>query len=277
MNHSCASNVAQMFGIQGRVIAPSAACASASQAIGIGFEAISSGKINMMLCGGSDEFHPLFTGTFDLMNAASTHFNKKPGHTPRPFDQDRDGVVCSEGCGLMLLESLESAKLRDAKIFAEITGFASLSDSSNIANPDAKAIQRCMEKALRNADLDPDQIDYINAHATGTIDGDIAESIAINALFGNKKAVSSLKGHMGHTMAASGSLESIGAIGMMEKNKIIPTLNLDKIDPMCNKIRHVKTLEDTVIRNILKNSFALGGVNSSLVLRRYENDRFGNR
>ncbi|MEW5908462.1 MAG: beta-ketoacyl-[acyl-carrier-protein] synthase family protein [Thermodesulfobacteriota bacterium] len=277
MNHSCAANVSQMFGIKGTIIAPSAACASAAQAIGIGFDAVASGKIDMMLCGGSDEFHPLFTGTFDLMNAASTHFNRTPSSTPRPFEQNRDGVVCSEGCGLILLESLGSAKRRNADIFAEVVGFASLSDPSSIANPDAQAIRDCMEKALKNAGVNPDQVDYINAHATGTVDGDIAECTAIGALFGNTKPVSSLKGHLGHTMAASGSLEIIGSIGMMEKKQIIPTLNLDKIDPMCNKTRHVQRVESAAIRYILKNSFALGGVNSSLVLRRYGNERFGNR
>lgn len=272
MNHSCAANVSHMLGITGRTLAPAAACATGCQAIGIGFEMVASGKQNMMLCGGSDEFHPLFTGTFDVMNAASIKYNESPSRTPRPFDRDRDGVVCSEGCGLLLLESLASAKNRKAEIGAEIIGFASVSDPSSIANPDAMSIRNCMEKAVLNAGLKSEEIDYINAHATATLDGDVAECMAINAVFGDQPPVSSLKGHMGHTMAASGSLELIAVIGMIQKGWIIPTLNLDNIDPMCDNINHIQLLENRPITTIIKNSFALGGINSSIVLRRYEDE-----
>ncbi len=273
MNHSCAFNVSQVLGIKGRVIAPSAACSTGCQAVGIGYEMIAFGKQDYMFCGGSDEFHPLTALSFDLINAASTGYNSTPSGTPRPFDRDRDGIVCSEGCGILLLESLESAKKRGAEILAEIAGFASTSNSENIANPSAESLVACMKKALADGKISSQDIDYINAHATGTIQGDIEEADAVYEVFGGDVPVSSLKGHLGHTMAASGSLELIAMIEMMKKNVVIPTLNLENIDDLCKKINLVQNLEKRVIKYALKNNFALGGVNSSLILRSYENDR----
>jgi 3-oxoacyl-[acyl-carrier-protein] synthase II len=272
MNHSTAANVSQLLGICGRTLAPAAACSTGCQAVGIGFEMIASGKQRLMLCGGTDEFHPLFTATFDVMNAASIHFNQAPHQTPRPFDRDRDGVVCSEGSGVLLLESLESALARRAPILAEIAGFATQSDPSNIANPDAGSIVSCMRMCLENADLKPGAIDYINAHATATVEGDASECAAIRTLFGDAVPVSSLKGHLGHTMAASGALELIACIDMIQQHRILPTLNLDGVDPACEGIRHIPRIEEKPLRWILKNNFALGGVNSSVLLRRFSHD-----
>ncbi len=273
MNHSCASNVAQTLGIKGRVIAPSAACSTGSQAVGLGYEIIALGKQECMLCGGADEFHPLTTASFDIINAASVGYNDRPSQTPRPFDRDRDGIVCAEGSGILLLESLESAKKRGAAIFAEITGFATTSNPENIADPSADSMEDCMRKALSDAGLKPQDVDYINAHATATIRGDIEECNAIHEIFGEGVPVSSLKGHLGHTMAASGSLELIATINMMKRNSIIPSLNLENPDDLCKNINLIQQMENRQIRYVLKNSFALGGVNSSLVLRRYENDK----
>lgn len=273
MNHSCAFNCSQVLGLKGRVIAPSAACSTGCQAVGIGYEMIAFGKQDYMLCGGSDEFHPLTTLSFDLINAASTGYNFSPTKTPRPFDRDRDGIVCSEGCGILLLESLESAKERGADILAEIVGFASTANSENIANPSAESLVACMKKTLSDAGISPREIDYVNAHATGTLRGDTEECNAIYEVFGGDTAVSSLKGHIGHTMAASGSLELIAAIDMIRKKVVIPTLNLENIDDLCKKIYLVRDPEKKEIRYILKNNFALGGVNSSLILRSYENDK----
>lgn len=272
MNHSCAFNVSQVLGIKGRVIAPSAACATGCQAVGIGYEMIAFGKQDYMLCGGADEFHPLTTFSFDLINAASTGFNSSPSRTPRPFDRDRDGMVCSEGCGILLLETLESARNRGADIFAEIIGFASSANPENIANPGAESLVECMKKALVDAKISAVDVDYINAHATGTIQGDAEESKAIYEVFGGDVPVSSLKGHLGHTMAASGSLELIASIHMLRKKEVIPTLNLENIDNICKIINLVQNLEKKDIRCILKNNFALGGVNSCLILRSYDND-----
>lgn len=272
MNHSCAANVSQILGITGRTLSPSAACSTSCQAIGYGYEMIAFGKQDFMLCGGTDEYHPLFTGTFDILNAASVKFNDQPSRTPRPFDRDRDGVVCSEGSGILLLESQDSAEKRGANILSEIIGFATVSDPSNIANPDMASIKRCMQLALSDANIKPEEIDYVNAHATSTIQGDIAESEAISELFGNNTPVSSFKGHLGHTMAASGALESIALVEMINRGCLIPTLNLENIDDACSNIRHICELETTNIKTAIKNNFALGGINSSLVIRRYKDD-----
>ena len=270
MNHSCAFNVTQVLGIKGRVIAPSAACSTGCQAVGIGYEMIASGKQDYMLCGGADEYHPLTTLSFDLINAASTGYNSSPTKTPRPFDRDRDGIVCSEGCGILLLESLESARKRNADILAEIVGFASTANPENIANPSSESLVTCMNKALSDGKISPSDVDYVNAHATGTVQGDLEEADAVYEVFGGDVPVSSLKGHLGHTMAASGSLELIASIEMMRKNMVIPTLNLENIDDLCKKLNLVQNPEEKKIEYILKNNFALGGVNSSLVLRSYK-------
>lgn len=272
MNHSCAANISKFLGITGRILSPSAACSTSCQAIGYGYEMIAFGRQQYMLCGGADEFHPLTAGTFDILNAASINFNEQPHRTPRPFDRDRDGVVCSEGSGIILLESLASAKKRGAAILGEIIGFSTISDQKSIANPDAVSIEFCMRESLRDAGIEPQQIDYINAHATATEQGDVAESEGIFRLFGSHTPVSSFKGHLGHTLAASGSLESCALVGMLNRQCLIPTLNLENVDESCNQIKHVKALKTERLQTVLKNNFALGGVNSSLVIRRFQND-----
>jgi 3-oxoacyl-[acyl-carrier-protein] synthase II len=272
MNHSCSANVSQALGIAGRILAVSSACSTSCQTVGYGAEIIAAGKQDYMICGGAEEYHPLITATFDIMNAASTEFNNNPDRTPRPFDRDRDGIVCSEGSGILLLESLESALERGAPILAEVIGFATLSDTSNIVNPSSESMELCMRNALSDAGIAPEQIDYVNAHATATEQGDSAESEAVYNLFGDDVPVSSLKGHIGHTMAASGAIEMIATIGMMNNGIIIPTLNLETIDTACGKIRHVVKREEQEITTVIKNNFAFGGVNSSVVLRRYDNE-----
>ena len=269
MGHSCAANVAQTLGIAGRTLAPSAACATGCQAVGLGYEAIALGKQDLMLCGGADEFHALTAATFDIIQAASTQYNDRPQCTPRPFDRDRDGIVCSEGAGLLLLESLDSARARGADILAEISGFASTSDSSSIANPDPEPVRLCMELALEEAGLNAADIDYVNAHATGTVQGDEAESRAIGDLFGTHTPVSSLKGHMGHAMAASGALELIACVKMLSTGQIIPTRNLDNPAAECSAIALPRQVEKKDLQTIIKNNFALGGVNCAIVLRRF--------
>jgi len=269
MGHSCAANVAQTLGIAGRTLAPSAACATSCQAVGLGYEAIALGKQDLMLCGGADEFHPLTAATFDIIQAASTQYNDRPQCTPRPFDRDRDGIVCSEGAGLLLLESLDSARARGADILAEISGFASTSDTSSIANPDPEPVRLCMELALAEAGLNAADIDYVNAHATGTVQGDEAESRAIGDLFGAHTPVSSLKGHMGHAMAASGALELIACVKMLCTGQIIPTRNLDNPAVGCSAVALPRQIENKDLQTIIKNNFALGGVNCAIVLRRF--------
>jgi 3-oxoacyl-[acyl-carrier-protein] synthase II len=270
MNHSCASNVAQTLGVTGRILAPSAACSTSCHAVGYAAEMIGLGKQEMMLCGGADEFHALTSGTFDIMNAASIAYNDSPTKTPRPFDRDRDGIVCGEGSGILFLESLESAQKRGATILAEVVGFATNSDPASIANPDVSCIEQCMRLALADAGLEPDSVGYVNAHATATEQGDIAESEAIARVFGNSVPVSSLKGHLGHAMAASGTLELAACIEMMRRGCLIPTLNLENIDPLCAKVQHLHGVTERTVDTIVKNNFALGGVNSSIILRSYQ-------
>lgn len=270
MNHSCAANVAQALEISGRLNAPASACSTGCQAVGYGFEMIAMGKQDRMLCGGADEFHPLTTATFDVMNAASCRYNAEPTRTPRPFDRDRDGVVCSEGAGVLLLEALEAAVERGAPILAEVVGFGTVTDPSNIASPSAASVERCVREALADAGVDGAQIDYVNAHATATEQGDAAESEAIRRVFGDRVPVSSLKGHLGHTMAASGAIELAATVEMMSRDVLVPTLNLAAVDPACAGIRHVTEVEAAHPAWVIKNNFAMGGVNSALVLRRYE-------
>jgi 3-oxoacyl-[acyl-carrier-protein] synthase II len=276
MNHTCAANIAQTYAISGRIMAPAAACSTASQAIGYGYETIAAGYQDMMLCGGADEHHPLTTATFDVMNAASVAYNDNPHQTPRPFAVDRDGMVCGEGSGILLLESLESAQRRGVKILGEVVGFATLTDTGNIANPDADIMAQCMRLAINNAGIEPAQIDYVNAHATATEQGDIAESQAIAAVVGEQTPVSSLKGHIGHTLAASGALESIATLDMLNTGRLVPTLNLAVVDSRCAALNYLRVSTQPPapqpINYALKNNFALGGVNTSLVFRRYTCD-----
>ncbi|WP_462323811.1 beta-ketoacyl-[acyl-carrier-protein] synthase family protein [Desulfoplanes sp.] len=272
MGHSCAANVAQTLGITGRTLAPSAACSTGCQAVGLGYETIALGRQDLMLCGGADEFHPLAIGTFDIMYAASTGYNETPEKTPRPFDRDRDGIVCSEGAGILLLESLDSALARNAPILAEIVGFATSSDSSSIVNPEPAPLAACMRASLEQGGLATGDVDYVNAHATGTVRGDGAEIRAIHEVFGPSIPVSSLKGHLGHTMAASGSLELAACVHMLRTGMLIPTLNLDHPSPECTGVHLLQKMEPCDARVILKNNFALGGVNCTIALRRYSHD-----
>lgn len=272
MGHSCAANVAQALNITGRTVAPSAACSTGCQAVALGYEAIALGRQDLMLCGGADEFHPLTAATFDIMQAASTGFNDRPELTPRPFDRDRDGVVCSEGAGVLLLESLDSARARGADILAEVAGCASTSDATSIASPDPAPVRLCMELALQDAHMTPTDIDYVNAHATGTLQGDIAESTAIADLFGPDIPVSSLKGHLGHTMAACGAVELAACVEMMRSATLIPTRNLDNPAPECSRVRLLRTVVRQPVSALIKNNFALGGVNCSVIVRRFTHD-----
>jgi 3-oxoacyl-[acyl-carrier-protein] synthase II len=270
MSHTAAVNTARALGVTGRVIAPCAACSSGCQAIGLAYEAVAFGRQEYMLCGGTDEFHPLVTGTFDLMNAASTAYAGRPEQTPRPFDAERDGVVCSEGAALLFLESAESAARRQAVILAEILGFASLHDNAGIAEPSPEPIAACMRAALKDAGIAASDVAYVNAHATGTELGDIAESRAIAEVFGPNIPVSSLKGHLGHTMAASGALESAACIYMLREKTVLPTRNLEAVDDRCAGI--LLPQNPVAMRGglVVKNSFALGGINCSLVLRSWD-------
>jgi len=266
MNHSCASNVSQALGISGRIIAPSAACATATIAIGLGAETIAGGKQDVMLCGGADEFHRLTAVVFDTLEASSRGFNDCPALTPRPFDQARDGVVCGEGAGALVLESYEHAKARGARMLGEVLGFATLSSPGSIAHPEAHVMAECMRLALDTAAVKATQIDYVNAHATGTQHGDPAECKALEDVLGRDVPVSSLKGHMGHTMGACGALELIASLRMMRDGVLWPTRNLENPDSDCGQLDLLRRNRTAELTTIMKNSFALGGINCVLII-----------
>ena len=263
MGHTVAANVALACGCSGRTLAPAAACASGLMGICLGYEAIAAGREELMICGGADEFHLLTSATFDRLGAASHAAH--PEAASRPFDVDRSGIVCGEGAGVLLLESLESALARKARVLAEIRGSSIVSSPANIAHPDAKAIADCMRRALHDASLSPQAVGYVNAHATATEYGDIAEGQAIQEVFGSAVPVSSMKGHMGHTMAACGALESIICIEMLRESVYFPTLNLKNPDTRCGDIAHLTTQARHGKVPVVKNSFALGGCNCTVI------------
>ena len=267
VSHTAAMNVAQYFGIKGYVMATSAACASALQAIGTAYGLIQSGKQDVILCGGAEELHAIVAGSFDILYATSTHFNDKPELTPRPFDRDRDGLVCGEGSGIVVLEDYEHAKKRNAKMYAEVVGYHTCGSGEHVSQSSKEAMVSCMTQTLKSANMQPDDIDYINAHATATLHGDQEESEALKEIFGDKIPVSSLKGYIGHTLGASGAIELIASLKMMEKNKVYPTKNLANVAEDCKGINHVMEIQDKEINCILKNCFAFGGINASLICK----------
>ncbi len=268
MSHTIATNISMACKLNATLLAPSAACATGLVSMGTAYEAIACGREECMLAGAADEYHILTSATFDKLGAAS--YALDPKTASRPFDSNRDGLIISEGAGVVFLESLESAQRRNAPIYAEISGYATKASSKNIAFPDTEIMAQCIQKTLDDAKLEAHEIDYINAHATATKAGDIAEAQAIEIIFKNKKPVSSLKGYMGHTLAASGVLESIASVYMLQKNILLPNVNLDSIDPLCANIFLLQEKKELNIQHIMKNSFALGGIYASLVLSKYE-------
>ena len=268
MSHSVSANLVQSLGIRGRAEGLSAACATGCQAVGLGFELISSGRQDCMLCGAADEHHLLVSSVFDLLGAGADGA-LPPHEASRPFDVTRTGIACAEGSGMLVLESLEHAEARGATILAEVIGYAPSATSGNIAHPEEEELIVCMRGALADAGLKPEDVDYISAHATGTREGDQAEGRAIAAVFGNTTPVSSLKGHMGHTMAASGSLELIASISMLRGGFLLPTRNLQSPDPACGDIDCLTTIRRGDYHVALKNSFALGGFNAYLLVRKH--------
>ncbi len=270
ISHTIAMNLSQYFSITGSVMATSAACASSLQAIGTGFDLIRSDRQDIVLCGGAEELHPTVTGSFDILFATSSGYNDVPEKTPRPFDKNRDGLVCGEGAGMVVLEELLHAKKRGARILAEVTGYNTCGSGAHISQPDRKTMIQCMGTVLSDAGVGSEEIDFVSAHATATIQGDNEEAAAIYDVFGDSTPVNSLKGYMGHTLGASGAIELALSIEMMNNNIIYPTLNLDDIDENCDKILHVREKMGKKINCILKNCFAFGGINASMICRKYQ-------
>lgn len=268
MSHTTAANIAVNFGITGRVFSTASACTSSSQAIGMSYETIKYGIQDIMIAGGAEELHHTTAATFDILNVASYKFNDKPYLTPAPFDRDRDGMVVGEGGGMIVLEELEHAKKRGAKIYAEIIGFSSLCDGHHMSTPSKEGMLLTMKEALQKSELTPDHIDYINAHATATETGDIAESQATYEIFGNNTPLSATKSFTGHTLGACGAHEIIFSIFMMEDNMIYPTINFKSLDPRCSPINIITENTKKELNIILSNNFAFGGINTSLIIKK---------
>lgn len=269
MSHTAAVNTGLFFKIRGRLIATSTACTSGSQAIGYAYEAIKHGKQKVMVAGGAEELSATQAAVFDTLFATSVQ-NDTPEKTPRPFDRDRDGLVIGEGAASFVLEDLEFAKARGAKIIAEITGFATNCDASHVTQPTAATMEHAMRMGLQDAGLDPAAIGYVSAHGTATELGDIAETQATNAVFGSKMPISSLKSYFGHTLGACGAQEAWLAIEMMNNEEFTPTLNLENLDDRCGELDYiVEEPRRLSTEYVVNNNFAFGGVNTSLVLKRW--------
>ena len=270
MGHTSTVNIAVFFQIRGRVIPAVSACASGSQAIGFGYEAIKFGLQDVMLAGGAEELCPTEAAFFDALYATSTR-NSEPERTPRPFDQDRDGLVIGEGACTLVLEELVHARQRGANIYAEIIGFATNADGAHITQPKADTMQTVMRLALQDAAIDASQIAYVSAHGTSTEQGDIAESHATAGVLGSKIPISSFKSYTGHTLGACGALEAMVAIQMMREGWFHPNLNLEHIDPRCAELDYLTGSGRKISADyVMSNNFAFGGINTSLVFRRWE-------
>lgn len=269
MSHTTAVNLGIFFEVKGRVYPTSSACTSGSQAIGYAYEAIASGRQDIMIAGGAEELCPTEAAVFDTFRAASCK-NDTPGQTPSPFDAGRDGLVIGEGAGTLILESLEHARARGARIFGEVIGFGTNSDGGHITRPDSDSMQTTMKLALEDAGLEAGDIDYINAHGTATRFGDQAESQATYQIFQDLVPVSSCKGHLGHSLGACGAIEAWACLHMMAEAWLMPTLNLNQVDPGCAPLQYIMGAPQAAqCQRVMSNNFAFGGINTSLIFQRF--------
>ncbi|VAW43296.1 3-oxoacyl-[acyl-carrier-protein] synthase, KASII [hydrothermal vent metagenome] len=253
-----------------------AACATGTQAIGEAMEMIRQGRADMMITGGSEGLiHEAAIAGFGAMRALSTHFNDAPEKASRPFDKNRDGFVLSEGSGVLVIERLDHALTRNARIYAELKGYASSADAYHVAQPDPKAAGavRAMRWTVEDACLQPDAVDYINAHGTSTPVNDAAETFAIKSLFGERAyelPISSSKSVLGHAMGGAGAIEAIFCALALNRGIIPPTWNYETADPDCDLDYVPNAPREASIQVALSNSFGLGGQNACLVLGRYD-------
>ncbi|VVN79119.1 beta-ketoacyl-ACP synthase [Pseudomonas fluorescens] len=269
MPHTTAANISIFFGLTGRLIPTSSACTSGSQGIGYAYESVKFGRLPLMLAGGAEELCPTEAMVFDALYATSLK-NDAPQTSPRPYDTGRDGLVIGEGAGMLVLEELEHALARGAHIHAELVGFGSNADGQHATRPEQSTMRRAMELALEDAGLLPSDIGYVNGHGTATEQGDIAETLATNSLFGEHMPISSQKSFLGHTLGACGALESWFSIEMMNRDLYVHTFNLDEVDPNCGKLDYLRgEFRQMSNQYVMNNNFAFGGVNTSLIFRRW--------
>ena len=270
---SVADHLAEAFGTKGSPISLSTACASGATAIQLGVEAIRRGEADAALCVATDgSVNPEALVRFSLLSALSTH-NDPPHAAARPFSKNRDGFVMAEGAGALVLESLEAAKARGAKILGVVTGCGELADSFHRtrSSPDGKPIIGCVRNALADAGLAAEQIDYINAHGTGTPENDKMEYLGISTVFGERAKeipVSSNKSMVGHTLSAAGAVEAVFSLLTLEHQRIPPTINYDIPDPAIPFDVVPNKARDARVTAVMSNSFGFGGQNASLVLTR---------
>lgn len=274
MVNAASGNISIVFGIKGNSIAVSSACASATHAMGEALHTIRCGDADVVFTGGSEAaLTQLAVAAFASMKALSTR-NDDPARASRPFDRDRDGFVLAEGGGALIFEEFENAKRRNAPILAEVIGFAATSDADHITQPSesGEGAAEAMQRALVDARINPDSVDYINAHGTSTPLGDIAETVAIKRVFGpaaRKLVVSSTKSAVGHSLGASGALELVAAVKAINHATIPPTINLDHPGEGCDLDYCPNVARDRRIQVALSNSFGFGGHNACIVIRRF--------
>ena len=269
MSHTAPVNIGVFFGLTGRVYTTSSACTSGSQGVGCAYEAVRSGKQVAMIAGGAEQLDATAAAVFDTLFATSVR-NDQPELTPRPFDANRDGLVLGEGACTLVLEDLEHAQARGATILAEIVGYGTNSDGQHVTQPSADTMAQAMRLALEDAGLTPEAIGYVNAHGTATDHGDVAETAATAAVFGNRMPISSLKSYVGHTLGACGAYESWITLQMMREGWFAPTLNLEERDPRCADLDYI-TGDGRELRTdyVMNNNFAFGGINTSLIFKRW--------
>jgi 3-oxoacyl-[acyl-carrier-protein] synthase I len=270
MNSTVTMNLATIFKLRGINLTVSAACASGSHAIGLGYHFIKTGLQDCVITGGAQELNALSMSNFDALSAFSSH-ESEPEKASRPFDKDRDGLIPSGGAATVVLESLESAQKRGANIMAEVVGYGFSSNGEHISNPTVNGPVRSLIMALKDAGMDSSSIDYINAHATSTQAGDSSEARALVEVFGEKKVpVSSTKSMTGHECWMAGASEIVYSMIMMQNGFIAPNINFENPDNDSARLDIVKTSTTKNIDVFLSNSFGFGGTNSSLIVKKWK-------
>ncbi len=268
MNSTVTMNLSTIFHLRGVNFTISAACASGSHSIGLGYMMIKQGMQEMVLCGGAQEVNMYSMATFDALGAFSKRMDN-PQRASRPFDRNRDGLVPSGGGAALVLESYEHAVKRGATILCEVTGYGFSSNGGGISQPSDLGSATAMRRALEDARLTPDEIDYINAHATSTPQGDMYEAKALKSLFGGKRAyISSTKGMTGHECWMAGASEIVYSIIMMLGNFVAPNINFENPDEYSEGLNIVASTKEAKLERILSNAFGFGGTNSALVIEK---------
>lgn len=268
MNSTVTMNLSTIFHLRGVNFTISAACASGSHSIGLGYMMIKQGMQEMVLCGGAQEVNMYSMATFDALGAFSKGMDN-PQRASRPFDRNRDGLVPSGGGAALVLESYEHAVKRGATILCEVTGYGFSSNGGGISQPSDLGSATAMRRALEDARLTPDEIDYINAHATSTPQGDMYEAKALKSLFGGKRAyISSTKGMTGHECWMAGASEIVYSIIMMLGNFVAPNINFENPDEYSEGLNIVASTKEAKLERILSNAFGFGGTNSALIIEK---------